>query len=66
MTHLLNEEELKEKIYDILNTSESYQPELIDLINEQKVAHADMVIGTDEPGYSATNQLRYEQRQRNK
>lgn len=73
MSKLLTENELRERVDYLMDTG--YAVDIIDLINEQKLAHGEMVIGSDEPQadngllpdrVDRRNQLRSEQRERNK
>lgn len=79
MTKLLTEEELRAEIFEILTSTDKSKDDierLFDLIQSQKVAHGKMVIGEDDPGgrfelnsnfqWGYRNQLRAEQRERNK
>lgn len=45
MTKLLTDKQLEEKIAYIKDTSYSLERDIFDLIQEQKIAHANMVIG---------------------
>lgn len=83
MTNLLTEDELKDKLYDMAfevrqdQESGEYffllnEKQLIDIIQSQKIAHADMVIGRRYPieigskeYQEAREELRIEQRGRN-
>lgn len=73
MTKLLTEQELSTKILQIEKLSSTRTERVlavIDLIQSQKLAHADMVIGEDDKeGFIAVdgrNRLRAVQRERNK
>lgn len=82
MSKLLTEQELSDKIVDVLGIRNDLQrhhvlsgavPTLVGLIQSQKLAHGEMVIGEDDnsetrpyQGNMQRNQLRAEQRERNK
>ena len=47
MSKLMSDEELAERVAYLIDTSFALQPEILDLINEQKRLYAEMIIDID-------------------